>query len=215
MITITIYDDSPHDQQKNPRSNPARHGGAAGRRPSSRMSDARGNRGAGDRPTPIPIREALGEAAPASGGRSQAAAESTAVAPAIRDRQERPKAPNAARDSSQRSRSRKGGSGRSASRARANRLRESVKRGAPKPTSMESLPSRKFDFGGSEWIVRLSGRVSIGSRGDCGAQLLHLTFFQAVDPLVAARQSLAVGKCIEQLPEERLCELLASAKSAH
>ena len=149
-----------------------------------------------------------------SGSRSRAAADSPAAARDIRDRQERSKAPKAASNLRQRGRSRRGGSGHSGSRAKANRGRESVKRGSLQPTSMESLPSRKFDGGGSEWIVRLSGRVSIGSRGNSGAQLLHLTFFQGVNPLVAARQSLAVGKSIEELSEERLRELLASAKSA-
>jgi hypothetical protein len=89
-----------------------------------------------------------------------------------------------------------------------------VKRQSLSPTPIQSLPFRKFDGDGSEWIVRLSGRASVGSRGDTGAQLLHLTFFRAEDPSVAARQSVAVGKTIEDFPEDRLRELLGSARPA-
>ena len=89
-----------------------------------------------------------------------------------------------------------------------------MKRQSLSPTPISSLPFRKFDSDGCEWIVRLSGRASVGSRGDAGAQLLHLTFFRAADPSVAARQSVTVGKTIEDLPEDRLRELLGSARAA-
>ena len=209
-ISLPIYDDSLCGQQKNPRPDPtasgARHSEAAGGGPSSpTMSDTQADQREGSRPAPIPIREALGEVASPSNGRSAALAASPEVAPRIgiaRGVRRRPKKLHHG------ARSTRAGSGRSPRRA------ESVKRQSLAPTPIESLPSRKFDGDGCEWIVRLSGRASVGSRGDTGAQLLHLTFFRAEDPSVAARQAVAVGKTIEDFPEDRLRELLGSARAA-
>ena len=138
------------------------------------------------------------------------------MASGMPDRPDRSKAPSGSRakKSSQKGRSRRGGRGRPGSRSKTDAVRESAERSPLHPASIESLPSRKFDCGESEWIVRLSGRVSIGSRGDAGTQLLHLTFFRAVDPLVAARESLAPATSLEEIPEELLRELLESARSA-
>lgn len=180
------------------------------------MDDEKGNEPVHDRQRPIPIRDVLGEVASGSGGRSDPSGGSLVPASGIRDKKDQSKTSKGSRVSKNRirkGRSRRDPNGRSGSRAKTKAVRESVERRPLHPTSIESLPSRNFESEGSGWIVRLSGQGSVGFRGDRGAQLLHLTFFRAVDPSVAVWESLALGKSMEDFSDEQLYELLVLAKS--
>ncbi len=167
------------------------------------MDDEKGSERIKDRQRPIPIRDVLGEVAsvPVSGIRDQ------------KDQSKTSKGSRVSKNPIQKGRSRRDPTGRSGSREKTKAVRESVERRPLHATPIESLPSRNLESEGSGWIVRLSGRGSVGFQGDRGAQLLHLTFFKAVDPLVAVRESLALGKSIEDFSDEQLYELLVLAKS--
>ena len=180
------------------------------------MDDEKGNEPVHDRQRPIPIRDVLGEVVSGSGVRSDPSGGSLLPASGTRDKKDLAKTWKGSGVSKNRirtGRSRRDRNGRSGSRAKTKAVRESVERRPLHPTSIESLPSRNFESEGSGWIVRLSGQGSVGFRGDRRAQLLHLTFFRAVDPSVAVWESLALGKSMEDFSDEQLYELLVLAKS--
>lgn len=79
------------------------------------------------------------------------------------------------------------------------------------PASPTALPSRRFEVGDEEWIVRLSGSTVTGLPADTGAPLMHLTFFRADDPETPVRAALGVGETLDALGEEELRDRLRRA----
>jgi len=170
-----------------------------------RKSDAAG------KPKPIPIREVVGESSPRPAGRTDGPGSVPASqAPGLRGQRERPEGPRGKGPSRRRERgrgSRPDGSGMAPGR-------EEPQRPQLAPTPLEELPHRNFEHDGCEWIVRLCGQASTGSAIEPGAPVMHLFFYKAADPDVACGDTLVAGRSLEGLPELRLLELLAGARSA-
>lgn len=79
---------------------------------------------------------------------------------------------------------------------------------------MESLPTRPFEVGDQEWIVRITGRTVTGTRPDAGAHLMQLEFYRAEEPETPARKLLTVERPLEALYPEDLAEYLERARTA-
>jgi len=160
---------------------------------------------------PIPIRDVVGESAPRPAGRTdEPGSVPGSQAPGLRGQRERPEGPRG-KGPSRRS---EGGQG---SRPAGNEMasgREEPPRPQLVPTPLAELPHRSFEHDGCEWIVRLCGQASTGLATDPGAPVMHLFFYRAADPDVACGDALVVGRSLEGLPELRLPELLAGARSA-
>ncbi len=153
-------------------------------------------------PKPTPIREVVGETRPSPSrptGESQAGASP--------EQRERPKGP---RDAGRP----RGGGDRGKGSSAPRPARDAGDGRCSEPTAVEDLPSCEFVIEGIKWIARLCGRTSTGSTADPGAPLLHLTFYEADDPLVAVREALLPGDSIDHLFEADLEVVLASASKA-
>ena len=163
------------------------------------------------KPKPISIRKVVGESAPRpAGGTDGPGAVPASQAPGLRGQRERPDGPRG-KGSSRRS----GGGRGSRPDGKGTALgREEPQRTQLVPTPLAELPHRSFEHDGCEWIVRLRGQASTGSAIDPGAPVMHLFFYKAADPDVACGETLVAGRSLEGLPELRLPELLAGARSA-
>lgn len=78
----------------------------------------------------------------------------------------------------------------------------------------ETLPSRRFEVGEEEWVVRVSGRTITGTRPDAGALLMQLTFYRSEAPETPVRELLTVERPLEALYEEDLEEFLERSRAA-
>lgn len=76
----------------------------------------------------------------------------------------------------------------------------------------EELPSRRFETGEEEWVVRVTGRSVAGARPDPGAPLMHLTFYRPEAPLCPEREVLTVERELELFYDEDLAELLQRSR---
>jgi len=163
------------------------------------------------KPKPIPIREVVGESAPRPAGRTDRPDSVPASqAPGLRGQRERPEGPRG-KGPSRRSEDGRGsgpdGNGMAPGDAQPQRPQLV-------PTPLAELPHRSFEHDGCEWIVRLCGQASTGSATEPGASVMHLFFYKAADPNVACGDTLVAGRSLEGLPEIRLPEILAGARSA-
>lgn len=82
--------------------------------------------------------------------------------------------------------------------------------GDSRPT--EALPSRRFQLGDEEWIVRITGRTVTGTRPDPGAHLMELTFYRAPEPDEPVRELLTVERDLDLFYDEDLGELLERSR---
>lgn len=161
----------------------------------------------GNKPKPIPIREAVGGPGPRPSGRAQVRESSpTSRAPGLRGQRERPEGPRGKGAS----RNDERGRGRRPDRNGAASHREPTPRAPLERTALEDLPIRSFQHDGGEWLVRLGGRTATGSGRDPGAALLQLVFYTGVEPSVSCGEALVPGQSLEGLSEDRLAELLAT-----
>ena len=90
--------------------------------------------------------------------------------------------------------------------------RDSVTGSLCRPTHLEDLPSRTFSTGGTEWIVRLSGKAFAGVTSRSGAPLVELTFYRPEAPATPVSRTLTVGRTLEGMADEAFPGLLETAR---
>ncbi len=72
---------------------------------------------------------------------------------------------------------------------------------------------REFEVEHEKWTVRVTGTTSVGTGGDAGPQVLHLTFKAPGDRPNPERPLYVLARGIDEIPEEELARLVAAARS--
>ena len=126
--------------------------------------------------------------------------------PGLRGQRRRPDGPD--KRGRGRKRKRKSGKPKSAPTP----VREAMDEPALEPTPLSELPARSFRADDdSEWLVRVTGRATVGHPPGTGAVVTHLSFSRRDSPDVVARETLVPCESLEDLTESELVRMLSRA----